>query len=92
MADATTISDAIQAGINRAADSGYTKTYDIAVFITTELSKAGLKIVNKPRVDGLIDGLYKVKRLGNDKVTVAGMRKASKSYGKVIPGYDGQGE
>jgi hypothetical protein len=53
MADATTIQNAIEAGINRAADTGYTKTYDIAIFIQTELSKAGLKIVNKPSKDGI---------------------------------------
>jgi hypothetical protein len=68
MADATQIHNAIAKGIERAADAGFTKTYDIALFVAVDLNKAGLKVVNKPSKDGI------------------------REYGKVIPGYDGQGE
>ena len=40
--------DAIITGIKRAEDAGYTKVYDVAICVKTELDKAGLKIVNKP--------------------------------------------
>jgi hypothetical protein len=71
MASATLIHDAISKGIERAADAGFTKTYDIALFVVVDLNKAGLKVVRKPRKDGLIADLYKVKRVGNDNVTVS---------------------
>ncbi len=47
------VTDAIVAGITRADKSGLSKYYDVAILIKTELDKAGLKIVNKPTVDGL---------------------------------------
>jgi hypothetical protein len=46
---------AIVKGIERAETAGYTKTYDVAIAIQVELDKAGLKIVRKPRKDGMID-------------------------------------
>ena len=46
-------SAAIIAGQERAARSGLTKPYDVSICIQVELDNAGLKIVNKPSVDGL---------------------------------------
>jgi len=53
MADKTLINNAIAKGIERAADAGITKTYDLAIFVVVELDKRGLKIVNKPSKDGI---------------------------------------
>jgi hypothetical protein len=47
------IQKAITAGIERAATSGLTKVYDVAICVQVELDKAGLKVVRKPRKDGL---------------------------------------
>jgi hypothetical protein len=41
-------SDAMVAGITRASKIGLSKPYDVATCITTELDKAGLRIVCKP--------------------------------------------
>jgi D-arabinose 5-phosphate isomerase GutQ len=46
-------SAAIIAGMERAAKSGLTKPYDVTICIQVELDNAGLKVVNKPSVDGL---------------------------------------
>jgi hypothetical protein len=71
MADKTLIHNAIAKGIERAADAGMTKTYDIALFVGVELDKKGLRIVSKPRKDGFIRRTVKSEfnRVGNDKVT-----------------------
>jgi hypothetical protein len=45
---------AIMTGIERAAKSGLSKYYDVAICIQVELDKAGLKVVRKPRKDGLV--------------------------------------
>jgi hypothetical protein len=70
MASYTNIHTAIEKGINRAADAGMTKTYDIGLFIMTEISKAGLKVVSKPRKDGMID-------LGDDAKTAKALEAGS---------------
>jgi hypothetical protein len=72
MADKTSIHAAIEKGIVRAADSGYTKTYDIAIAVIVEISRAGLKVVNKPAKDGV-----RVFRQPS-RVTVKGLGRASR--------------
>jgi hypothetical protein len=49
------IHKAISKGIERAAKSGLTKVYDVSICVQVELDKAGLKVVRKPRKDGMQD-------------------------------------
>lgn len=48
MADRTEVHEAIQRGIMRAADAGMTKVFDIALFVSVQLSKEGFRVVRKP--------------------------------------------
>jgi hypothetical protein len=55
MANHDVIQEAIIKGIDRADEFGLTKFYDVAIAVRVELRNAGLKIVNAPKKDGMVD-------------------------------------
>lgn len=55
MAEYDVIQNAIITGIERAKEFGLNKVYDTAVCVRVELRNAGLKIVNAPKKDGMVD-------------------------------------